>query len=245
LLSLWDPKLVEEALNFIEEHKVTSVSCDESIKNNSNYHVSPFKRIASQINFDLQSPDTEDLYTPESPKSLRNLMKFGAKGIQEEHDIASNEDQQQFIVFPESKGEMDNYQADIKHVSGTQINLIKYIKIHNSYKKKCTILMILGSKKNSLVIESSNGGGMRTGQFLDTFSMCNSPSANYYKPTEEPEPWELTQLNIEASIMCLVSKVKFLCGRCNSPAVRLRVQRNNSFCSNTASTNQVIMFGHF
>lgn len=71
--------------------------------------------------------------------------------------------------------------------------------------------------------------------------MCNSPSANYYKPTEEPEPWELTQLNIEASIMCLVSKVKFLCGRCNSPAVRLRVQRNSSFCSNTASTNQVIV----
>jgi len=118
LLSLWDPKLVEEALNFIEEHKVTSVSCDESIKNNSNYHVSPFKRIASQINFDLQSPDTEDLYTPESPKSLRNLMKFDVKRIQEEHDISSNEDQQQFIVFPESKGEMDNYQADINHISG-------------------------------------------------------------------------------------------------------------------------------
>lgn len=120
MLSLWDPKLVEEALNFIEEHKVTSVSCDdnESIKYNSNYHVSPFKRIASQINFDLQSPDTEDLYTPESPKSLRNLMKFNAKGIEEEHDMSSNEDQQQFIVFPESKNEMDNNQDDTKNVSG-------------------------------------------------------------------------------------------------------------------------------
>jgi inositol polyphosphate-4-phosphatase len=52
--------------------------------------------------------------------------------------------------------------------------------------------------------------------------MCNSPSANYYKPTDEPEPWDLTQLNIEASVMCLVSKVKFLCGRCSSPAVRIR-----------------------
>lgn len=52
--------------------------------------------------------------------------------------------------------------------------------------------------------------------------MCNSPSANYYKPTDEPEPWDITQLNIEASVMCLVSKVKFLCGRCSSPAVRLR-----------------------
>jgi len=43
--------------------------------------------------------------------------------------------------------------------------------------------------------------------FLDTRAMCNSPSANYYKPTDEPEPWDLTQLNIEASVMCLVSKV--------------------------------------
>lgn len=58
--------------------------------------------------------------------------------------------------------------------------------------------------------------------FLDTNAMCNSPSANYYKPTDEPEPWDITQLNIEASVMCLVSKVKFLCGRCGSPAVRLK-----------------------
>lgn len=118
MLSLWDPKLVEEALNFIEDHKVTPVSCDDnSVKHSSNYHVSPFKRIASQINFDLQSPDTDDLYTPESPKSLRNLIKFGAKGIQEEYDAASNE-QQQFIVFPESKDEIDNSQDETKHTPG-------------------------------------------------------------------------------------------------------------------------------
>lgn len=61
--------------------------------------------------------------------------------------------------------------------------------------------------------------------FLDTQVMCTSPSANYYKPTDEPEPWDLTQLNIEASVMCLVSKVKFLCGRCGSPAVRLRADQ--------------------
>jgi inositol polyphosphate-4-phosphatase len=69
----------------------------------------------------------------------------------------------------------------------------------------------------------SNGFDCDLGKrFLDTQAMCSSPSANYYKPTDEPEPWDLTQLNIEASVMCLVSKVKFLCGRCGSPAVRLR-----------------------
>lgn len=59
-------------------------------------------------------------------------------------------------------------------------------------------------------------------RFLDTKMMSTSPSANYYRPTEEPEPLDLTQLNIEASVMCLVSKIKFLCGRCGSPAIRLR-----------------------
>lgn len=58
--------------------------------------------------------------------------------------------------------------------------------------------------------------------------MSSSPSANYYRPTEEPEPLDLTQLNIEASVMCLVSKVKFLCGRCGSPAVRLRQPKANT-----------------
>jgi hypothetical protein len=65
--------------------------------------------------------------------------------------------------------------------------------------------------------------------FPDTQAMCNSPTANYYKPTDEPEPWDLTQLNIEASMMCLVSKVKFLCGRVGSPAVRLRSQTTRKF----------------
>lgn len=65
------------------------------------------------------------------------------------------------------------------------------------------------------------------GAFLDTRAMSANPSANYYRPTEEPEPLDLTQLNIEASVMCLVSKVKFLCGRCGSPAVRLRQPRGS------------------
>ncbi|KAL1457024.1 hypothetical protein WDU94_001701 [Cyamophila willieti] len=68
--------------------------------------------------------------------------------------------------------------------------------------------------------------------------MCSSPSANYYRPCEEPEPWDLTQLNIEASVMCLVSKVKFLCGRCGSPAPRVKSkapQRSSTFREESAS----------
>ncbi|CAG7715934.1 unnamed protein product [Allacma fusca] len=43
-------------------------------------------------------------------------------------------------------------------------------------------------------------------------SFLDSPSSNYYRPSEEPEPWDLTQLNIEASVISLNSKVKVLCG---------------------------------
>ena len=53
-----------------------------------------------------------------------------------------------------------------------------------------------------------NGCDLSTRRFLDTQAMCSSPSANYYKPSDEPEPWDITQLNIEASVMCLVSKVR-------------------------------------
>uniref|UniRef100_A0AAG5DV14 phosphatidylinositol-3,4-bisphosphate 4-phosphatase n=1 Tax=Anopheles atroparvus TaxID=41427 RepID=A0AAG5DV14_ANOAO len=76
--------------------------------------------------------------------------------------------------------------------------------------------------ENTAIVLGHNGA------FLDTQVMSSSPSANYYRPTEEPEPLDLTQLNIEASVMCLVSKVKFLCGRCGSPAVRLRQPKGTS-----------------
>ncbi|XP_036318753.1 inositol polyphosphate-4-phosphatase type I A isoform X2 [Rhagoletis pomonella] len=72
-----------------------------------------------------------------------------------------------------------------------------------------------------------NATTLNHGSFLDTKIMSSSPSANYYRPTEEPEPLDLTQLNIEASVMCLVSKIKFLCGRCGSPAIRLRHPKTN------------------
>lgn len=73
--------------------------------------------------------------------------------------------------------------------------------------------------ENTSIVLNHNGAA-----FLDTKAMTSS---DFYRPCEEPEPLDLTQLNVEASVMCLVSKVKFLCGRCGSPAVRLRQPRNS------------------
>lgn len=78
--------------------------------------------------------------------------------------------------------------------------------------------------ENGYLIENTSIVLNHNGAFLDTKVMTSS---DFYRPSEEPEPLDLTQLNIEASVMCLVSKVKFLCGRCGSPAVRLRQPRNS------------------
>ncbi|KAG5684624.1 hypothetical protein PVAND_013846 [Polypedilum vanderplanki] len=78
--------------------------------------------------------------------------------------------------------------------------------------------------ENGYLIENTSIVLNHNGAFLDT-KLCHN--SDFYRPSEEPEPLDLTQLNIEASVMCLVSKVKFLCGRCGSPAIRLRNPRNS------------------
>ena len=78
--------------------------------------------------------------------------------------------------------------------------------------------------ENGYLIENTSIVLNHNGADIDTKA---TGSSDFYRPCEEPEPLDLTQLNIEASVMCLVSKVKFLCGRCGSPAVRLRQPRSS------------------
>lgn len=91
--------------------------------------------------------------------------------------------------------------------------------------------------ENGYLIENTSIVLSHNGAFLDTKVMTSS---DFYRPREEPEPLDLTQLNIEASVMCLVSKVKFLCGRCGSPAVRLRHPRNSISSIKRGSTPDVV-----
>ena len=50
----------------------------------------------------------------------------------------------------------------------------------------------------------------------------NSP---HYRNGDEPEPIDLTFLNIEASMMCLASKVRTVCGKAHSPTLSNRTFR--------------------
>lgn len=224
LLSLWDPGLVEEALTFLEEYKVAKVQEDSTTTSDEtltldfkiNQSLSPFKRITQQLNFDLRSPDFDDFVSPDTPECVQDIWsKSGIKNgeyatISYTRNDASNSNigegdpaEENFVIFPDV--EDDPKQAETETDENAQQN-------NDSEKKEN-----YEDEKEDL---RNDADPCR--RFLDTQKMCNSPSANYYKPTDEPEPWDLTQLNIEASVMCLVSKVKFLCGRCSSPAVRLR-----------------------
>nr|CAH7757510.1 unnamed protein product [Callosobruchus chinensis] len=208
LLSLWDPGLVEEALNFIEEYKLVTnedsgVSEDLSLDKPS-LALSPFKRITQQLtSLDLKSPDLDDFATPCTPMNVSDIWNGRSKSSSDRENnllntsegvksLCSNmasPDDTNFVLFPDCEDNQNEQQND-------------------------------SEKSNSGPDSILSPEPAR--RFLDTNVMCNSPSANYYKPTDEPEPWDITQLNIEASVMCLVSKVKFLCGRCGSPAVRLK-----------------------
>ncbi|XP_020297067.1 type II inositol 3,4-bisphosphate 4-phosphatase isoform X5 [Pseudomyrmex gracilis] len=224
LLSLWDPGLVEEALTFLEEYKVAKVQEDSTSTSEdiltldfkANQSLSPFKRITQQLNFDLKSPDFDDFVTPDTPECVQDIWsKSGIKNGEytslsysrndtPNSNTGKNDAEENFVIFPEVEDDLKQTEV------GTNDNKIQ--QSHNNEKKEN-----YDDEKEDLKNDSDP-----CKRFLDTQKMCNSPSANYYKPTDEPEPWDLTQLNIEASVMCLVSKVKFLCGRCSSPAVRLR-----------------------
>ena len=226
---------MEEALSFVEEHKVSQPIPEDpvdgedglcSLELRHQHALSPYRRITQQLNFNLKSPDLDDLVTPDSPHCTRAFWSLPANGVVHkvtDADTASitalksygsrsrdslSDSETQFEIFPDNE-EGSNQNARDKNEDQEALS--------------CRQSSQDGVDIEDRSIRMSNGFDCDIGRrFLDTQAMCSSPSANYYKPTDEPEPWDLTQLNIEASVMCLVSKVKFLCGRCGSPAVRLR-----------------------
>lgn len=232
LLSLWDPGLVEEALSFVEEHKVSMSEEASNTSGEDSVTLSPFKRITQQLSFnELKSPDLDELVTPDSPRCLRGFWDVPRHAQPVQQEVVGEDDdvEKQFSAFPDADDDCSYGKKSIDENSNVATDDSRGDDDEN---------------ENEFA-SMSNGFDCEIGRrFLDTHAMCSSPSANYYKPTDEPEPWDLTQLNIEASVMCLVSKVKFLCGRCGSPAVRLRSQRSigrsRSFRSGLSTHQDVV-----
>jgi hypothetical protein len=55
--------------------------------------------------------------------------------------------------------------------------------------------------------------------------VSESAAGLYYRAGDEPEPIDLTHLNIEAAMMCLASKVRYLSGKADSPTLSSRTFR--------------------
>ncbi|XP_055843383.1 inositol polyphosphate-4-phosphatase type I A [Episyrphus balteatus] len=254
LLNIWEPRLVEEAFSFIEQHRIIEEP------DNMMMPMSPFKKITQQLSaLDLKSPELEDFATPVVappdlwPKIQRNPttsrqfgfssnMRMKSPSMTDINTIFSIQKSMKIYSDQLSARELEaqeathqslpasvNFETDMNfrdcHFDDSpkagQIldDMLVDFGAGCSYNQNSTynfdIENLLPPPNYSSIIGQSVG-------FLDTKMMSTSPSANYYRPTEEPEPLDLTQLNIEASVMCLVSKIKFLCGRCGSPAIRLR-----------------------
>lgn len=136
--------------------------------------------------------------------------------------LSSSKDQIHDLKFTETNfdvnGEVSTSPSgDSEHETATSLTSDQLLESKNE-------LLSSIYDENGYLIENTSIVLNQNGAFLDTKVMTSS---DFYRPCEEPEPLDLTQLNIEASVMCLVSKVKFLCGRCGSPAVRLRQPRNS------------------
>lgn len=190
LLTLWDPGLIEEALSFIEDYKL--IATDDSglgedfsldSMGRPSMALSPFKRITQQLtSLDLKSPDLDDFATPCTPMNVEDIWK-----------VPSSRTDNLLNTSEGVRSLCSNMQTP------DEANFVLFPDCEDNSAED--VSNGVGSEQPKSL--EQDGGRM----FLDTNVMCSSPSANYYKPTDEPEPWDLTQLNIEASVMCLVSKV--------------------------------------
>lgn len=224
LLNIWEPSIVEEAVTFIERHRII-----EEPDNVLMEPMSPFRKITQQLSaLELKSPELEDFATP--VVAPPDLWPRGGQPLMRSNSWhPSNSSPSSSLDI----NAIDTLQHAVKSYNAHLRSLEQSVQ-PDSVPSECELFDEQTSTYQSLpptwlgVMPTLPRATQRRQQqqppagFLDTKLMSSSPSANYYRPTEEPEPLDLTQLNIEASVMCLVSKLKFFCGRCDSPAIRLR-----------------------
>ncbi|XP_017853022.1 inositol polyphosphate-4-phosphatase type I A isoform X1 [Drosophila busckii] len=198
LLNIWEPSIVEEAVSFIERHRIIEEPDNVLIE-----PMSPFRKITQQLSaLELKSPELEDFATPVlAPPDLwpRGQPLMRSNSWHPSNGSANSSLEMQAI-------------DSLQHV----------VKCYNAHLRSLEQTGQTSGLGEQLTYHEAVLPVAPPAGFLDTKLMSSSPSANYYRPTEEPEPLDLTQLNIEASVMCLESKLKFFCGRCDSPAIRLR-----------------------
>ncbi|XP_022209306.2 inositol polyphosphate-4-phosphatase type I A isoform X2 [Drosophila obscura] len=243
LLNIWEPSIVKEAVDFIEQHRII-----EEPENVLMEPMSPFRKITQQLTaLELKSPELEDFATPVVappdlwPRGQPPLMRSNSWHPSNSSPSGSLDiraiDSLQHVVkcynehlrsleqgAPGQRTEKDALaEAEATYQS---LPLAWHAQPQTQFQSQPEATPMPPAALQLIDLDELRGGAQTAMQppagFLDTKLMSSSPSANYYRPTEEPEPLDLTQLNIEASVMCLECKLKFFCGRRDSPAIRLR-----------------------
>ncbi|KAK3872993.1 hypothetical protein Pcinc_021955 [Petrolisthes cinctipes] len=72
------------------------------------------------------------------------------------------------------------------------------------------IVPLCGQPEGRKIDTNIMNGSISTAREID---IMDTQENNIYRPTDEPEPWDLIQLNVQASVMCLTSKIKTFCNR--------------------------------
>lgn len=224
LLMIWEPSLVDEAFAFIERHRIVEEATAQPRRASDLSSLSPFKKITEQLcALDLKSPDLEDFATPLGPAPDLWPRHAQAASAGSMTDLKALTTVQDTVRNYHERNRAATTTADEGPNAVNRETQETHFDVNGEVSSDQHQARTMSQDSaNSNDDETYLGGATTAGGFLDTKTMNSSASANYYRPTEEPEPLDLTQLNIEASVMCLVSKVKFLCGRCGSPAIRLR-----------------------
>ncbi|XP_034650735.1 inositol polyphosphate-4-phosphatase type I A isoform X2 [Drosophila subobscura] len=240
LLNIWEPSIVKEAVDFIEQHRII-----EEPENVLMEPMSPFRKITQQLTaLELKSPELEDFATPVVappdlwPRAQPPLMRSNSWHPSNSSPSSSLDiraiDSLQHVVkcYNEHLRSLEQGAAGqrtekdaLSEAEGTYQSLpLAWHAQSQPQSQSQPESTPIPAALQLIDLDELRGGGQQQppAGFLDTKLMSSSPSANYYRPTEEPEPLDLTQLNIEASVMCLECKLKFFCGRRDSPAIRLR-----------------------
>ncbi|KAH8367681.1 hypothetical protein KR084_001456 [Drosophila pseudotakahashii] len=245
LLNIWEPSIVEEAVAFIERHRII-----EEPENVLMEPMSPFRKITQQLTaLELKSPELEDFATPVVappdlwPRGQPPLMRSNSwhpsnsspsssldiRAIDSlQHVVKCYNDHLRSLEQGRNSNQAKEGEEDAEaqaEAEATYQSLPLAWHSQAAQPAAPSVLQLIDLDEIGRQAQRQRQQQQHqqpSAGFLDTKLMSSSPSANYYRPTEEPEPLDLTQLNIEASVMCLVSKLKFFCGRCDSPAIRLR-----------------------
>ena len=139
-------------------------------------------------------------------------------------------------------GDVENYDDAESKSNDTVINTLENIDRGNDHSNINTNPKQKSNEQDTLIDDVPDS---EKGKKEDQGIYHDSPSGLHYRAGDEPEPIDLTHLNIEAAMMCLASKVRLVSGRAESPNMSSRTFRFKEVDSNVCDTKNDITKASF